>query len=160
VGSLEQAHNDLRLAVLRGGARFSLVSDETPAQHGDEPRVGYQPIVERSSIGALLEIRPTVLHGEDTAIVDLRSTLTVPAGPSDGSAKQANPLPAPPLVDRIETDTQEFATTLRIPLGAPVLVGGMTYVPPTVGGPRDPESEQPKSGALDNPQFYLILELR
>jgi hypothetical protein len=57
-------------------------------------------------------------------------------------------------------DTQEFATTLRVPLGVPVLVGGMTYVPPTIGAFHDAESTQPKEQSLDNPQFYLVLELR
>jgi hypothetical protein len=160
VGSLDQPHHELKLAALRGGARFNLVADAKPAGVNNELMVGYQPIVERSSIGALLEIRPTKVRGENTAIVDLRSTLTVPAGQSEGLANEHVPAPAPPVVDRIAMDTQEFAATLRVPLGQAVLLGGMTYVPPTIEPARDAESQQPKAEALDNPQFYLVLEVR
>jgi hypothetical protein len=159
VGSLESPRGEVKLAALRGRARTSLVSDQRPAP-GNGPQVGYQPIVERSSIGALLEIRPTLVRGEKEAIVDLRSTLTVPAGQLPELASPPDSVPAPPVVDRIAMDTQEFATTLRAPLGKPVLIGGMTYVQPTIGTSRDAESQPSEAAALDNPQYYLILEVR
>jgi hypothetical protein len=122
--------------------------------------VGYQPIVEKPTFGALLEIRPTVMRDGTTAIVDLTSALTVPVGRLEEIAGRSESAPAPPVVDRIAIDTQEFATTLRVPLSEPVLVGGLTYVPPAIGSPRDTASQSPQSAALENPQFYLVLELR
>jgi hypothetical protein len=160
VGDLGHPNDGLRFGALRGGARYSFASDETPTAGGDEPGVGYQPIVEQSSLGALLEIRPTIMRGENEAIIDLRSTLTVPGKQSEELVRQRAPAAGPPVVDRVAMDIQEFATTLRVPLGEPVLVGGMTYVPPSIGVSRDTDSQQPKPESLDNPQFYLVLELR
>ena len=34
-------------------------------------------------------------------------------------------------MDRLAIDTQELATTLSVPLGKPVLVGGLTYIAPS-----------------------------
>ncbi len=122
--------------------------------------VGYQPIVERPNFGVLLEIRPTLVPEAGEAIVDLRSTLTVP-GKSTVTleTRQNQPLDAP-TVDRIAIDTQELATTLSLPLGEPVLVGGLTYVVPTslTLKPASDKTEQPTS--QETPQLYLFLELR
>jgi hypothetical protein len=159
VGSVDRSPRDAQLATLRGGARMRLVADQSPVGGGKERSVGYQPIVEKSTRGALLEIRPTVVRGSESAIVDLRSTLTIPGGQPVHVAEQSEPAPAPPVVDRIAMDTQEFATTLRVPLGEPVLVGGLTYVPPAIGT-ADAAPTQPKAAALESPQYYLILELR
>ena len=52
-------------------------------------------------------------------------------------------------IDRVNMPTQRLETALRVPLGEPVLVGGMTF---------------PESGAADNlgssRQLYLILEVQ
>jgi hypothetical protein len=160
VGSVEAPRGDAQFAAVRHGARVRFVADQAPLGGGKEKGVGYQPIVERSTRGALLEIRPTVMRDSKSAIVDLRSTLTIPGGQSLRVSDQSESAPAPPVVDRIAMDTQEFATTLRVPLGAPVLVGGLTYVPPAIGTVRDDGSGQLREVATENPQYYLVLELR
>jgi hypothetical protein len=158
VGSVEASRGDAQFAALRLGARVRFVADQAPL--GGGKAVGYQPIVERSTRGALLEIRPTVMRDSKSAIVDLRSTLTIPGGQSLPVSDPSEPAPAPPVVDRVAVDTQEFATTLRVPLGAPVLVGGLTYVPPAIGTLHDIGPDQADQSALENPQYYLVLELR
>jgi hypothetical protein len=158
VGSVESPRGDAQLAALRGGARIRFVADR-PAVGGGKA-VGYQPIVEKTTRGALLEIRPTVVRGSKSAIVDLRSTLTIPGGQALVVLDNSDEAPGPPVVDRIAMDTQEFATTMRVPLGEPVLVGGLTYVPPAIGAAPDADPTQPKAAALESPQYYLILELR
>jgi len=159
VGSVEAPNDDVRFAALRGGARVSLVSDDSTTGRGQEAGVGYQPIVEQPNFGALLEIRPTLARDGDTAIVDLRSTVTVPAG-SEVVAGRSGATPAPPVVDRISIDMQELATTLRMPIGEPVLVGGLTYVPPSLGSPENAATELAGGESLENRQYYLILNLR
>lgn len=60
-----------------------------------------------------------------------------------------------PEVDQVAIETQELSTTLRIPMGQPVLVGGMTF--------RWPDDEKPvdaKAEAKENAQMYLVLEIR
>ena len=69
-----------------------------------------------------------------------------------------------PKVDRVAIDTQELATTLNIPLGQPVLVGGLTYVTSSTLG-HEPVAEVPHHHRRtrhdqETPQLYLILELR
>jgi hypothetical protein len=160
VGSVESPRGDAQLASLHGGARVWFVGDQTAVGGGNERSVGYQPIVEKTTRGALLEIRPTVVRGSKSAIVDLRSTLTIPGGQALVVLDKSDETPGPPVVDRIAMDTQEFATTMRVPLGEPVLVGGLTYVPPALGATPDADPTQPKAAALESPQYYLILELR
>ena len=137
---------------------------------GNESRVGYQPVVTTHNFGALLEIRPTSMRGTDMAVVDLKSTLTVPGDPSGKTASQSWLAPTPPIVDRIAIQTQELATTLRMPLGQPILVGGLTYVSPTLGSIRnsDPAAAEQRDGPAgeqngvrtENRQLYFVLELR
>jgi hypothetical protein len=123
--------------------------------------VGYQPVVEETNFGALLEIRPTLVPQEGTAIVDLTSTITVPGhGPASVITPPQDTLGIP-QVDRVAVETQELATTLSIPLGQPVLVGGLTYVTPSTLGLKT--SETPAAGqepGQETPQLYLVLELR
>jgi hypothetical protein len=162
VGSLEDRKTDVRFAGLRGGAQFKFVSENSAVDGQNEsgPRVGYQPIVEKPTFGALLEIRPTVMRDGARAIVDLRSSLTVPGGRTEEFLPQDAAAAAPPVVDRFAMDTQEFATTLRVPLGEPVLVGGLTYVPAAIGSAPESASTASPDAASENPQFYLVLELR
>ena len=71
--------------------------------------------------------------------------------------------PSAPAVDRIAIETQELATTLSVPLGHPILVGGMTYLPPSIGSLRQEAkagTRQPQEAAAETPQLYLLLELR
>lgn len=144
VGSLEDGDAAARLAGLPGRARFRFVSDSGQTFERSKS-VGYQPIVEKQNIGALLEIRPTLLQGSKEAIVDLKATVTESADLMEGMQAVGA---GPPEVDRIALQSQELATTLRVPLGEPVLVGGMTSVSIT-----NVESDE-------GPQLYLVLEVR
>ena len=123
--------------------------------------VGYQPVITTNNFGVQIELRPTLLHGGDNVVVDLKSTITFPGSPSPGPV---DPMAMPgselaPQVDRVAIQTQELATTLNMPLGEPVLVGGMTYMEPAEASPEElvtPEGPQPG----ENQQLYLIMELR
>ena len=60
-------------------------------------------------------------------------------------------------MDRIAVDTQELSTTLRMPLGEPILVGGMTFRWPDSadGNPADRKADSEETA-----QMYLVLEIR
>lgn len=137
------------------GPVVSFVSDQSA--FASDRSVGYQPIVDTPNFGALLEIRPTVVPGDQGVTVDLKSTITVPSERKDTEAIAKEADRGAPVVDRIAIETQEFATTLRMPLGEPFLVGGMTYSP-TVSDLSDQGRSAGKEG--EKPQLYLILELR
>jgi hypothetical protein len=118
--------------------------------------VGYQPIVQTTNFGVQLEIRPT-LQMDKTAVVDLKSTVTFPD--DQAAAAAVDPATAPgmmaspaPTVDRLSINALELATTMIVPLGQPVLVGGMTHL---AAGP-----EAATVSSNENRQLYLILELR
>lgn len=115
--------------------------------------VGYQPVIKSVNFGSLLEIRPTQLVGSKTVVADLKSTITVAATPKQKEAA-VNRGQGVPEVDQVAVETQELSTTLRMPLGEPVLVGGMTF--------RWPSEEKPdgKAAAKENPQMYLVLEIQ
>lgn len=110
--------------------------------------VGYQPIVERPNLGVLLEIRPTLEGGaEQGAIVDLKSTLSAAGtGPKINLEEIGTNAPQ---IDRVAITRAELATTLRLPLEVPVVVGGLTLNPAEVGEDGEPSK-----------QVYLILEVR
>ncbi len=151
VGSLGMPDMNEQLVSRQGEVRIRLASQVVNSG------VGYQPVVEKTNFGALLQIRPTLMRNGNSAVVDLQATLTIP----DRRAVHADDPrsdPRAPVVDRIGIETQELATTLRLPLGAPMLVGGLTLRPGAGGyaGNGQSDSENP----AENPQMYLILELR
>ncbi|MEX2170287.1 MAG: hypothetical protein WD851_13320 [Pirellulales bacterium] len=150
VGSLDDGSEAAQLASLSGGAKVRFVADVT-FKPDAQRNVGYQPIVEKPNVGALLEIRPTLVRDSNTAIVDLKATVTGSAT----AAPTVSPAPGPPEIDRVAIQSQVLATTLRVPLGEPVLVGGLTYAP-TEARAAQPEGE-PTGEA---PQLYLVLEVR
>jgi hypothetical protein len=158
---------DRQLASLEGGGHIFLTggsgnNDDGQTRNAFErtSSVGYQPQIEKPNFGVLLEIRPTLLPHERTATVDLRSTLTVPGreSPDDREGTRRDPLV--PTVDRLAIETQELATTLTVPLGRPVLVGGMSYLGPSASAPLGNEAKADAMQAKETPQLYLILELR
>ena len=166
VGSLDSPDHGEQLAYGRRESPFRFVSGTPAIFAGNDSKVGYQPVIERPNFGALLEIRPTLMRIDDTAVIDLKSTLTVPGEqPPDLARIRASASIAPP-VDRLAIDTQEFVTTLRIPLGKPILVGGLTYEPISTGtsAGANPKKPNPAGGAkettTENRQLYFVLEVR
>jgi hypothetical protein len=69
---------------------------------------------------------------------------------------------AAPRVDRLAVEMQELATTMRLPLGEPMLVGGMTYLTPPLRQTNDSgsDSTEPQADSSETPQLYLVLEIQ
>jgi hypothetical protein len=158
VGAIELPRRDQHFATLTGRGMFRFVADQQPAS---DKSVGYQPIVETSNIGALLEIRPTLMPGQDFAVVDLKSTVTG-GGDRMADSEQHDSAALAPQVDRVAVEIVEFATSLRMPLGKPILVGGLSYAPAPVAH-RGEEAKSKNDEQLpkdDNRQLYLVLEVR
>jgi hypothetical protein len=154
VGALERQKRDTALVSLHEKPRFQLVADSSEGGFSRSRSVGYQPIVENENFGAVLEIRPTSMGGlKSDVIVELKSTLTAQAEHAAESPRAATSDGMVPAVDRVAVESQEFATTLRVPFGKPILVGGMTHL----AGPAK-ANEDAKSP--ERPQLYLVLEIR
>jgi hypothetical protein len=146
VGSLDDGSDEAQLASLSGGGKVRFAQFQSTDGQAGGRSVGYQPIVTTQNVGALLEIRPSLVRGTDTAIIDLKATVTDSVA-ENGEAPQPV-APRPPEVDRVAFQSQELATTLRVPLGQAVLVGGMTNAPAN--------TDQGTEAA----QLYLVLEVR
>ena len=162
VGSIEPPKPEVMFASQRGDGSLSLVSDEQRSGFSNRS-VGYQPVTTTNNFGVQIELRPTRLHPEKAAAVDLRSTITFPVNSSNAGELAAATSDLVPQVDRLAILTQELATTLRVPLGEPVLVGGMTVVAPRQGTAGDATGDpagMAGGGAAEKPQLYLILEVR
>ena len=114
--------------------------------------VGYQPLICVPHVGLAAQVRPTFIPGTETAVLDITSIVTrwdlsrkpalfggawppgeqLVAGPSTtpqavlSSAKvqatQGGSASCP--VDLPVMPTQQIGTTLSVPLGKPVIVGG------------------------------------
>jgi hypothetical protein len=152
VGSIEAPGEDAALAYLTSRSNIVWTQFGGEGGGGGGRSVGYQPIVEKPNFGALLEIRPTLMQGDEAAVVDLTSTITF--GGPDAEVAAA---PAAPLIDRVAVAGQELATTFRVPLGEPTLVGGMSVL----GQPEATvDDEAQNAPAQEVQQLYLVLEIR
>ena len=151
VGSADSPqHGTMHLASMGAGPLI------TNAQNVSRSSVGYQPLIEKTNLGTLLEIRATLVPDENRAVVDLRSTITMPGKwrtDAEALAEQIAQNPLAPVVDRIATKKQEMATTLSMPLRQPILAGGITFA---VASDKSPQA----SAAEEASQMYLVLELR
>jgi len=148
-----------QLVYIVGGTRRNHVSGQIPVVGSG---VGYQPIIEKTNFGALLQIRPTVMKGGQEAVVNVISTVSAPGVTVRSDQDAGGYGVASPMVDRVAIEIQELATTFRVPLGKPVLVGGLTYRPNTDRSDAQPAGPvgESQEAAGENSQLYLILELR
>jgi len=119
--------------------------------------VGYQPVLSVPNIGVLLELKPKLREDGRSALLDLESTVTAlgeeRAPPIPVQAENA---PAGSTItsssvrlDRLNLETQHLATTIGMPIGVPVLVGGLSVA----GGGQttaDPATAR---------QLYLVVKL-
>jgi hypothetical protein len=159
VGSVEPPQPRVLYAVDRsaaeGQATFTQFGGEGGA--GANRSVGYQPIITTPNFGATLEVRPTLTVGGNDAVVDLRSTVTFPS--TEQQAADAGAMMGVPPVDRVAIQLQKLATTLRMPLGEPILVGGMTYLTSADGAAQVP-TPGVEGESSEQRQLYLVIELR
>ena len=102
--------------------------------------VGYQPVMQATNLGALLQVTPTVGPGGESIVLDLRSRVVRQSGQPGQPIDFRGVVP----LDRLNIVVQQFMTTLHLPLGQPRLIAGSTLEPFAQG-------EQAR-------QLYLIVE--
>lgn len=151
---------------LVAGQRRSQITSAIPVVGSG---IGYQLVISIPNVGVLLEVSPVVDSESRTATLAIQSTVTR-WGEQPSSAKVVDERPetevkepgnengairvqangASSIVDRPNIASQEVAASLRVPLGQPVLVGGMTLVPTGDVGEMSPDGERK--------QLYLVVE--
>jgi type II secretory pathway component GspD/PulD (secretin) len=117
--------------------------------------VGIDPTVTLVETGAALQVTSSVQSDGKSATLDLHSVLTEgePAGERELRGAAAVPATqksdlgasASPIMDRVNLLSQELHTSLRVPVGKLVAIGGMTAEPTA------------KSG--DGAEWILLIEL-
>lgn len=86
--------------------------------------IGYQPQSSKLHAGALLEVTPTRLPENEAVVLDLKTKVSQwtdsPAGLEFNNVVK---------LDQTSVISQQFSTTLKVPLGKPVLAGGLSLQP-------------------------------
>ncbi len=158
-------------AFLTSGQRRSVAISAIPVVGSG---IGYQPVILFPNVGTLLEMRPSVEPGRQTVVLDLKSTVTAWRDPGDpiqigghsypsrmsaGAELGGEEVDVPAgtasiAVDRVNLPTRQLATTVRVPLNTPVLVGGLD-----TGPTAETNDAHADAGAGTKP-LYLVVEVR
>jgi type II secretory pathway component GspD/PulD (secretin) len=122
-------------------------------------QVGYQPVTSQPQSGALLQVTPQLLPSTQGALLDLCSSVTRAADKPETvhfytddarATKKTGENAATSrgiTLDRVNMVVSQLATTLKVPLGEPTLVGGLTT-----------EGSEGEQQAANTPQLYLFIE--
>jgi hypothetical protein len=148
-------YNGQTVSTVSGTQRLSIVQVRPMVVRGDDDkpqgRVAYEPEVGLIQEGAALQITPIAGVSGDTVLLDIHSRVCLPEEQAPAELKEVvkqvrgegDPAQIVDVIDRSRLKVQRFSTTLRIPVGEPMLVGGMTF------------SSQPKPGEAS---LYLFVK--
>lgn len=149
-------YNGQTVHTVSGAQRLSVVQVRPIILRGDEEkpegRIAYRPEVSLIQEGAALQITPIAGVTGETVLLDIHSRVCLPAEKPVEKAKEVveklpaegDPAQIVNVIDQSRLMMQHFSTTLRIPVGEPMLVGGMTF------------SSQPQPGEAN---LYLVVRL-
>jgi hypothetical protein len=131
---------------LSSGRAKTIVTNVTPAVANV---AAYQPESSIVQDGVNLRLTPTLSFDNSTVTVDVESVLSAwgsvqPSGFAP-STQPAN-MDVPATIDRVDVDVQQFHTTVAVPLGKPILVGGLSL---PSGAAKDDQGKQ----------MYLVIEV-
>ena len=132
-------YNGQTVHTVAGGQRL-LVAGMTPVVGGEQ--AAYAPQMRTVLEGAALQITPVVTRTAKYVVADVHSRVNLLQGPASrlfpGDQAQTEIVAA---IDRPVVQSQRLATTLRVPVGRPMLIGGMTF----------------RQFAPEDPSLYLFL---
>lgn len=146
-------YNGQTVHVVAGGQSLAVTGIMPTVGAG---AVGYQPLVSMIQEGAVLQVTPTASSSGKYVVLDVHSrvnlirqrgagekpvAVAVQATEEQGEAAAQQTIEA--AIDRPQLMNQRLSTTLRLPVGRPVLVGGMTF------------ESKPAPG---DPNLYLFVE--
>ena len=103
---------------------------------------GYQPQMNLLQTGAALQLTPVTNTTGQTVLLDVRSRVCLLAESPKAMEKMEKMIDGnnevaqlKAAVDRPQVDIQKLATTVRVPVDTPMLIGGMTFAArPQTGG--------------------------
>jgi len=127
-------YNGQTVHAVSGGETLA-VTGMIPVVDGGKTGPGYQPVVATIQTGAAIQVTPIVTISGKYVVLDVHSRVVQCAGPEAAAAEaaQANagpegvPLQLAAALDRPHLKNHRLATTLRLPVGRRMLIGGMTF---------------------------------
>lgn len=128
-------HNGQTVFTRAGGERL-IISGVTPiAGKSEKEQALYQPVVHSIQEGAALQITPLVTRNAKYVVLDVHSRVNLfGETPKPAPAKERTLFGGSTTIeqiiaaiDRPALQSQRLATTLRVPVGKPSLIGGMTF---------------------------------
>jgi len=161
VGQVEDEDGDVQLAMVESDGD-GLAPEESPtrptkwslfqpmqgdflAQAGQpDSSVGYSPVITLQHSGVMLQVTPTKLPGANAVALDLTSEATRWLDEPDDEQQEFRGVVK---LDRTDEISQRLSTTLRMPVGQPVLVGGLTLEP------------NAQTDGAENRRLYLVVEV-
>lgn len=135
---------DRQAVHLFSGREQTVVEDVNPVVGTNV--MGFDPEPETRLSGAELQLRPEIAKDQKSIVIDVASVITEREGGGSSKITEVRSAGTQPVLaefDRVNLIKQQFQTTLRIPTGKKVLVGGMTIEP----------------SKLNGQQLYLVLEV-
>ncbi len=127
-------YSDQTVHLVSGNRRTVAVSAIPTVGFG---AVGYTPQIAVPNVGLLLQVRPTVDPDRESAVLNVISTMTewkeaepmtikneFGGASKEGMTTQGGKVEI--TIDRVNLNTQHLGTTVRVPIGQPVLVGGLS----------------------------------
>ncbi len=144
-------YNGQTVHTLSGTQRLSVVQVRPMVLRNEENgkpegnAVAYRPEVNLIQEGAALQVTPIAGVSGETVLLDIHSRVCLPEEAQAPALKevvkqirpQGDPAQLVEVIDKSRLLVQRFSTTLRVPVGEPMLVGGMTFsVLPKPGEPN------------------------
>lgn len=133
-------YNGQTVHVQAGGQRLTVVG-MTPVVGGNETEPAYSPQVRAIQEGAALQMTPIATRTAKYVVIDVHSRVNLleaadakPAAAEGQAQAGGSVAQVIAALDRPALQSQRLSTTLRIPVGRPTLVGGMTFASAGAGG--------------------------
>lgn len=134
--SVITCYNGQTVHTISGGQRLA-VTRVTPVTHlNDEgeksSKMSYRTTVALIQTGAAMQVMPVTNTSGKTVLVDVHSRVVLgpdkaPAAKVQGVAVGAGPQEVAAAVSETELQVHRLSSTVRVPAGMPMLVGGMSF---------------------------------
>ena len=139
--------NTQTVHVASGDAR-TVITDYDSNTGGGDNAVGYDARASVVQAGMTLEVTPVLTPDAGTVMLDVQSVVSDWGSSPGDNPRRGQPTTMPtaigvPGIDHVQMLVQQLRTTVALPVGKPVIIGGMTF------SPWVPEKDE---------QLYLVIE--
>lgn len=133
--SIITCYNGQTVAAQAGAQRIVVTGITPVVAGGQQAAVAYAPVTRTVHEGATLQITPLATRHVKYVVLDVHSRVNLVTADQKvlekaekiDPAAHANPRQVVDALDRVSLQTQRLETTLRVPVGQPTLIGGMTF---------------------------------